>query len=122
MARWNHKISLPSGTKLPQTPRFNQLWKRYQMLADVFDLCKLARKRRGGQRKLFGISAEVQKALADRDLRLLQREKSISMSRADAVEKIASFYGLDVCTLANWVDGRTGASRRQRERIARHIR
>ena len=29
MARWNHKISLPSGTKLPQTPRFNQLWKRY---------------------------------------------------------------------------------------------
>jgi hypothetical protein len=30
MARWNHKISLPSGTKLPQTPRFNQLWKRYE--------------------------------------------------------------------------------------------
>src|SRR6516225_9055989 len=30
MARWNHKISLPSGTKLPQTRRFNQLWKRYQ--------------------------------------------------------------------------------------------
>src|SRR6516225_4051808 len=29
MARWNHKISLPSGTKLPQTPRFKQLWKRY---------------------------------------------------------------------------------------------
>src|SRR6516225_1684179 len=28
MARWNHKISLPSGTKLPQTRRFNQLWKR----------------------------------------------------------------------------------------------
>src|SRR5262249_55094218 len=32
MAKWNHKISLPSGTKLPQTPRFNQLWKRYQGL------------------------------------------------------------------------------------------
>src|SRR6516162_3811804 len=32
MARWNHKISLPSGTKLPQTPRFNQLWKRYESL------------------------------------------------------------------------------------------
>src|ERR1700745_3098149 len=30
MARWNHKISLPSGTKLPQTPRFNKLWKRYK--------------------------------------------------------------------------------------------
>src|SRR6516225_8113933 len=30
MARWNHKIPLPSGTKLPQTRRFNQLWKRYQ--------------------------------------------------------------------------------------------
>jgi hypothetical protein len=29
MARWNHKISLSSGTKLPQTPRFNPLWKRY---------------------------------------------------------------------------------------------
>src|SRR6516164_5997637 len=44
MARWNHKISLPSGTKLPQTPRFNQLWKRYQtmktllfMLSDFYD-------------------------------------------------------------------------------------
>jgi putative ABC transport system substrate-binding protein len=32
MARWNHKISLPSGTKLPQTPRFNQLWKRYDLV------------------------------------------------------------------------------------------
>jgi hypothetical protein len=32
MARWNHKISLPSGTKLPQTRRFNQLWKRYNTL------------------------------------------------------------------------------------------
>jgi hypothetical protein len=31
MARWNHKISLSSGTKLPQTPRFNKLWKRYQL-------------------------------------------------------------------------------------------
>jgi hypothetical protein len=29
VALWNHKISLPSGTKLPQAPRFNQLWKRY---------------------------------------------------------------------------------------------
>jgi hypothetical protein len=48
-----------------------------QMLADVFDLCKLKRKRRGGQRKLFGISAETQKARAERDVRLLQREKSI---------------------------------------------
>jgi hypothetical protein len=27
---WQRKISLPSGNKLPQTPRFNQLWKRYQ--------------------------------------------------------------------------------------------
>jgi hypothetical protein len=29
------KISLPSGTKLPQTPRFNQLWKRYQHTGEV---------------------------------------------------------------------------------------
>jgi hypothetical protein len=35
MSRWNHKISLPSGTKLPQTRRFNQLWKRYYMLANL---------------------------------------------------------------------------------------
>jgi hypothetical protein len=35
MARWNHKISLPSGTKLPQTPRFNQLWKRYKLMQEA---------------------------------------------------------------------------------------
>src|SRR5262249_20037938 len=35
MARWNHKISLPSGTKLPQTSRFNQLWKRYDTNGSV---------------------------------------------------------------------------------------
>jgi hypothetical protein len=48
-----------------------------QMLADVFDSCKLMRKRKGGQHKLFGMSAAVQKALAERDVRRLQREKSI---------------------------------------------
>jgi hypothetical protein len=89
-----------------------------QMLADVFELCKLKRKTRGGQRKLFGMSAEVQKALAERDVRLLQ--KAIGMSRADAIEQAAQFYGKDVGTLANWVDGKTGARQRQRERIARH--
>jgi len=42
-----------------RVPRSQQIG---QMLADVFDLCKLKRKRRGGQRKLFGMSAEAQKA------------------------------------------------------------
>jgi hypothetical protein len=137
-----------------------------QILADVFDLCKLKRKRRGGQRKLFGISAEVQKALAERDVRLLQRAKSIDelsadelrakleglnlglkmddqakvaqdaqarrlgklrdskgrMLRADAIEQVARLHGLEVEKLANYVEGRTGARQRQRERIARHIR
>jgi len=37
MARWNHKISLPSGTKLPQTPRFNKVWKRYQCNASLIE-------------------------------------------------------------------------------------
>jgi hypothetical protein len=54
-----------------------------QMLADVFDLCRLARKGRGGQRKLFGVSAEVQKARAVCDVRLLQRAKSIDELSTD---------------------------------------
>jgi hypothetical protein len=33
MATGNHTISLAGGTKLPQTRRFNQLWKWYQNLA-----------------------------------------------------------------------------------------
>jgi hypothetical protein len=69
----------------------------YQMLAEVFDLCKLKRKRRGGQRKLFGISAEVQKARAERDVRLLQREKSIDeLSAHDLRTKLAGFLDLEM--------------------------
>src|SRR5207344_2869206 len=41
MARWNHKISLPSGTKLPQTPRFNKLWKRYESIRREVFQCPL---------------------------------------------------------------------------------
>ena len=126
------------------------------MLADVFDLCKLKRKRRGGQQKLFGISAETQKARAECDVRLLQREKSIAelsadelrtklwpldlkmddqaaraqdaearrlgklrnskgrMSRADAIEQVASHHELHVGTLTNWSEGRTGARQRHK--------
>ena len=138
-----------------RVPRSQQIG---QMLADVFDLCKLKRKRRGGQQKLFGISAETQKARAECDVRLLQREKSIAelsadelrtklwpldlkmddqaaraqdaearrlgklrnskgrMSRADAIEQVASHHELHVGTLTNWSEGRTGA--RQRHRTA----
>jgi hypothetical protein len=67
-----------------------------QMLADVFDLCKLKGKKRGGQRKLFEISAETQKARAECDVRLLQREKSISeLSAAELRAKVWGL-GLDV--------------------------
>ena len=136
-----------------RVPRSQQIG---QMLADVFDLCKLKRKRRGGQQKLFGISAETQKARAECDVRLLQREKSIAelsadelrtklwpldlkmddqaaraqdaearrlgklrnskgrMSRADAIEQVASHHELHVGTLTNWSEGRTGARQRHK--------
>jgi hypothetical protein len=67
-----------------------------QMLADVFDLCKLKRTKRGGQRKLFEISAETQKARAECDVRLLQREKSISELSADELRTKVWGLGLDV--------------------------
>jgi anaerobic selenocysteine-containing dehydrogenase len=49
MARWNHKISLPSGTKLPQTRRFNQLWKRYDINEARSDILQLTTFRSQGQ-------------------------------------------------------------------------
>ena len=67
-----------------------------QMLADVFDLCKLKRKRKGGQRKLFGMSAEAQKAVAERDVRRLQREKSIGELSADELRTKLRGLGLGV--------------------------
>jgi hypothetical protein len=44
-----------------------------QMLADIFGLCKLIRKNKGGQRKLFGMSAATQKALAEHCAALNER-------------------------------------------------
>jgi len=43
IARRNHKILLPSGTKLPPTPRFNQLWKRYKVRRGI---CSFRKRRR----------------------------------------------------------------------------
>jgi hypothetical protein len=42
-----------------------------QMLADMFGLCKLMRKKKGGQRKLFGMSAAAQNVQAERTVRRL---------------------------------------------------
>ena len=42
-----------------------------QMLADMFGLCKLMRKKKGGQRKLFGMSAAAQYVQAERTVRRL---------------------------------------------------
>jgi signal recognition particle subunit SEC65 len=64
-----------------------------QMLADVFDLLK---RRRGGQRKLFEISAEEQKARAESDVRLLQREKSIDELSAEELRSKLRTLGLGV--------------------------
>jgi hypothetical protein len=132
-----------------------------QMLADVFDSCKLVRKRKGGQRKLFRMSAAARYASAARDVRRLQRgefkligelfvkeartgiagnpkarlemdSKSAQaldasahklsklrdskgrMSRKDAITQIAAINGLEVDKLTDWMDGKTGASRRRK--------
>jgi hypothetical protein len=49
-----------------------------------------------GQRKLFGISAETQKARAEGDVLLPQREKSIGELSADEVRTKFRGLGLDV--------------------------
>jgi len=144
---------LRSGAPLPpQVPL---------MLADVFDSCKLMRKRRGGQRKLFGMSAAARYASAAHDVRRLVcgelklfgelsakevrtgiagnpkarlemdsktaqaldasarklsklRDSKGRMSRKDAIEQIAAINGLEVDKLTDWMDGKTGASRRRK--------
>jgi hypothetical protein len=65
MARWNHKISLQSGTKLPQTPRFNLLWKRYKPVA-LIALRRLVDKHRVSrqdQERLFWLVESVWQAI-----------------------------------------------------------
>jgi hypothetical protein len=61
MATGNHTISLVGGTKLPQTHRFNQIWKWYQTLSTD-------QKRRLGILAVFALS-ELRDAAEQRLMR-----------------------------------------------------
>jgi hypothetical protein len=113
VAFWRHatqrgyeKDNLDQLAKLfrSRVPRSRQIG---QMLADVFDLCKL-------ELQMDDQAARAQDAEARR-LGKLRNSKG-RMSRADAVEEVARLHRLEVGKLTNWMDGKTGA--RQRHRTA----
>jgi hypothetical protein len=59
-----------------------------QMLAEVFHSCKLMRKRKGGQRKLFRASAAARYASAARDVRRLMTGEAKLLLEASAKQLV----------------------------------
>src|SRR5271163_1867066 len=72
MATGNHTISLAGGTELPQTRRFNQLWKWYYTCNSTFLRQEPSASMREATMKIFAIRAAAILAVAMLPLTLVE--------------------------------------------------